>query len=49
MTLYLFLYVLSVVVCVGGMFFIYMCLRPVAAGVLGPVCLTSSSTGCSLL
>ncbi len=36
MTLSLFLHVLSVVVWVGGMFFAYMALRPVAAGVLEP-------------
>ncbi len=36
MTLFLFLHVLSVVVWVGGMFFAYMCLRPVAASVLDP-------------
>ena len=34
MTLFLFLHVLSVVVWVGGMFFAYMALRPVAASVL---------------
>jgi uncharacterized membrane protein len=32
----LFLHVLAVVVWVGGMFFAYMALRPVAAGVLEP-------------
>ena len=36
MTLSLFLHVLSVVVWVGGMFFAYMALRPVAARVLEP-------------
>ncbi len=36
MTLSLFLHVLSVVVWVGGMFFAYMTLRPVAASVLEP-------------
>ena len=36
MTLSLFLDVLSVVVWVGGMFFAYMALRPVAASVLEP-------------
>lgn len=36
MTLSLFLHVLAVVVWVGGMFFAYMALRPVAAGVLEP-------------
>jgi uncharacterized membrane protein len=36
MTLSLFLHVLSVVVWVGGMFFAYMALRPVAASVLEP-------------
>ena len=36
MTLSLFLHVLSVVVWVGGMFFAYMALRPVAAAVLEP-------------
>ena len=36
MSLSLFLHVLSVVVWVGGMFFAYMALRPVAAGVLEP-------------
>jgi uncharacterized membrane protein len=36
MTLFLFLHLLSVVVWVGGMFFAYMALRPVAAGVLEP-------------
>ncbi len=36
MTLSLFLHVMSVVVWVGGMFFAYMCLRPVAASVLEP-------------
>lgn len=30
------LHVLSVVIWVGGMFFAYMCLRPVAAGMLEP-------------
>jgi len=35
-TLSLFLHVLSVVVWVGGMFFAYMALRPVAASVLEP-------------
>jgi uncharacterized membrane protein len=35
-TLSLFLHVLSVVVWVGGMFFAYMALRPVAAAVLEP-------------
>ena len=34
--LYLLLHVLSVVVWVGGMFFAYMALRPVAASVLEP-------------
>jgi|ERR1700690_914767 uncharacterized membrane protein len=36
MTLSLFLHVLAVVVWVGGMFFAYMALRPVAASVLEP-------------
>ena len=36
MTLLLLLHVLSVVVWVGGMFFAYMALRPVAASVLEP-------------
>ncbi len=36
MNLMLFLHVLSVVVWVGGMFFAYMALRPVAASVLEP-------------
>ena len=36
MTVSLFLHVLSVVVWVGGMFFAYMALRPVAATVLEP-------------
>ena len=36
MTLFLLLHVLSVVVWVGGMFFAYMALRPVAASVLEP-------------
>ncbi len=36
MTLSLFLHVLGVVVWVGGMFFAYMALRPVAASVLEP-------------
>lgn len=36
MTLSLFLHVLSVVVWVGGMFFAYLALRPVAASVLEP-------------
>jgi uncharacterized membrane protein len=36
MSLSLFLHVLSVVVWVGGMFFAYMALRPVAASVLQP-------------
>ena len=36
MNLSLFLHVLSVVIWVGGMFFAYMALRPVAAGVLEP-------------
>jgi len=36
MTLSLFLHVLSVIVWVGGMFFAYMALRPVAAAVLEP-------------
>jgi uncharacterized membrane protein len=36
MVLSLFLHVLGVVVWVGGMFFAYMALRPVAAGVLEP-------------
>lgn len=36
MSLYLLLHVLSVVVWVGGMFFAYMALRPVAASVLEP-------------
>jgi uncharacterized membrane protein len=36
MTLSLFLHVLSVVVWVGGMFFAYMALRPVAASLLEP-------------
>jgi uncharacterized membrane protein len=36
MILSLFLHVLSVVVWVGGMFFAYMALRPVAASVLEP-------------
>jgi len=36
MTLSLFLHVLSIVVWVGGMFFAYMALRPVAASVLEP-------------
>jgi len=36
MTLSLFVHVLSVVVWVGGMFFAYMALRPVAASVLEP-------------
>jgi uncharacterized membrane protein len=36
MALSLFLHLLSVVVWVGGMFFAYMALRPVAAGVLEP-------------
>lgn len=36
MTLSLFLHVISVVVWVGGMFFAYMALRPVAASVLEP-------------
>jgi uncharacterized membrane protein len=36
MTLSLFLHVLSIVVWVGGMFFAYMALRPVAATVLEP-------------
>ena len=36
MTLSLFLHVLSVVVWVGGMFFAYMALRPVAVSVLEP-------------
>jgi uncharacterized membrane protein len=35
-SLFLFLHVLSVVVWVGGMFFAYMALRPVAASVLEP-------------
>src|SRR5574340_509670 len=35
-TLSLFLHLLSVVVWVGGMFFAYMALRPVAASVLEP-------------
>ena len=36
MSLFLFLHVLSIVVWVGGMFFAYMALRPVAASVLEP-------------
>ena len=36
MTFSLFLHVLSVVIWVGGMFFAYMALRPVAASVLEP-------------
>ena len=36
MNLFLLLHVLSVVVWVGGMFFAYMALRPVAASVLEP-------------
>ncbi len=36
MTLSLFLHVLGIVVWVGGMFFAYMALRPVAASVLEP-------------
>ena len=36
MSLSLFLHVLSVVIWVGGMFFAYMALRPVAASVLEP-------------
>lgn len=36
MTLSLFLHLLSVVVWVGGMFFAYMALRPVAASLLEP-------------
>ena len=36
LTLFLLLHVLSVVVWVGGMFFAYMALRPVAASVLEP-------------
>ena len=36
MALSLFLHVLSVVIWVGGMFFAYMALRPVAASVLEP-------------
>lgn len=36
MSLSLFLHVLSVVVWVGGMFFAYMALRPVAASILEP-------------
>ena len=36
MTLFLLLHILSVVVWVGGMFFAYMALRPVAASVLEP-------------
>ncbi|CAH1210518.1 CopD domain-containing protein [Candidatus Nitrotoga sp. BS] len=36
MALFLLLHVLSVVVWVGGMFFAYMALRPVAANVLEP-------------
>jgi uncharacterized membrane protein len=36
MTLSLFLHLMSVVVWVGGMFFAYMVLRPVAASVLEP-------------
>jgi len=36
MALSLFLHVLSVVVWVGGMFFAYMALRPIAASVLEP-------------
>jgi len=36
MTMSLFLHVLSIVVWVGGMFFAYMALRPVAASVLEP-------------
>lgn len=36
MNLMLFLHVLSVVVWVGGMFFAYMALRPIAASVLEP-------------
>lgn len=36
MTLSLFLHLMSVVVWVGGMFFAYMALRPVAASVLEP-------------
>ena len=36
MSLSLFLHVLSIVVWVGGMFFAYMALRPVAASVLEP-------------
>lgn len=36
MNLSLFLHVLSIVVWVGGMFFAYMALRPVAASVLEP-------------
>ncbi len=36
MNLFLLLHVSSVVVWVGGMFFAYMALRPVAAGVLEP-------------
>ena len=36
MALFLLLHVLSVVVWVGGMFFAYMALRPVAASVLEP-------------
>jgi len=36
MTLSLFLHILGVVVWVGGMFFAYMALRPVAASVLEP-------------
>ena len=36
MTLSLFLHILGVVIWVGGMFFAYMALRPVAASVLEP-------------
>ena len=35
-SLYLLLHVLSVIIWVGGMFFAYMCLRPVAASQLEP-------------
>ena len=36
MSVAVILHVLSVVIWVGGMFFAYMCLRPVAAGLLEP-------------
>lgn len=54
MALSLLLHVLGVVVWVGGMFFAYMALRPVAASVLeprsgspcGPACSANSFPGC---